>query len=87
MINCPLCKRDVLYVNSHHGIPKSKGGKETTEICVPCHNTIHDLFSNNELRDSYNTPVMLRCQPRFQKYLKWIANKPPEFMPCFKTKK
>lgn len=76
-----------MYVNSHHVVPKSKGGRDTIEICIPCHNTIHDIFTNNELRDVYNTPEALKGNERFQKYLKWIAKKSPEFMPCFKAKK
>jgi len=87
MFNCPLCRRDVEYSNDHHFVPRAKGGKEKTTICIPCHNTIHDLFTNNELSNVYNTPAALKDQPRFQKYLKWIRNKPPEFLPCFKTKK
>jgi 5-methylcytosine-specific restriction protein A len=86
-MNCPLCKRDVDYFNSHHFLPKSKGGKETTDICIPCHNTIHDLFTNNELRDNYNTPETLLSNERFQSYVKWIKKKPAEFIPCFKKKK
>lgn len=84
---CPLCNREADYFSSHHLIPKSKCGKITEEICVPCHNTIHKIYTNNELRDSYNTIDSIRNQERFQKYLKWIRKKPPEFIPCFKKKK
>ena len=87
MFVCPLCNRNAVYSNRNHFLPRSKGGKETTEICIPCHNTIHDIFTNNELRDVYNTPEALKDNERFQKYLKWIAKKPPEFLPCFKSKK
>jgi hypothetical protein len=87
MIICPLCERGVIYTNRHHFVPRSKGGKETTDICLACHNTIHDLFTNNELRDTYNTPESLQENERFNKYLKWIRKKPAEFLPCFKSKK
>lgn len=87
MFRCPLCDREVVHSNEHHFVPKSKGGKEKTEICIPCHNTIHDLFTLNELRDVYNTPESMKSNERFQKYLKWIRNKPAEFIPCFKAKK
>ena len=87
MFVCPLCARTATYSSSHHFVPKSKGGKETTEICVPCHESIHDLFTNNELRDVYNTPESLLSNKRFQKYVKWIKKKPAGFLPCFKTKK
>lgn len=87
MFICPLCKRNAEISNGHHFIPRAKGGKEKTEICVPCHNTIHDLFTNNELRDVYNTPEALLANERFAKYVKWIKKKPASFMPCFKSKK
>ena len=87
MKNCPLCDRIAIISNDHHLVPASKGGKIKIEICIPCHNTLHDLFTNNELRDVYNTIETIKSRERFQKYLKWIKNKPPEFMPCFKTKK
>ena len=76
-----------MYVNSHHVVPKSKKGKETIDICLACHNTIHDIFTNNELRDTYNTPERLKANDRFGKYLQWIQRKPAAFIPCFKTKK
>jgi hypothetical protein len=87
MNNCPLCSRAADFSNDHHLIPVSKGGKIKVEICVPCRNTLHDLFTNNELRDTYNTVEAIQAHPRFQKYLKWIKNKPLSFMPCFKAKK
>ena len=84
---CPLCDRDADYTNRHHVTPRSKGGKITEEICVPCHNTIHKIYTNNELRDVYNTIESLKRQEKFQKYLKWIRKKPSGFYPCFKEKK
>ena len=87
MFTCPLCHRNATHSNDHHFVPKSKGGKEKTEICVPCHNTIHDLFDNNELRDIYNTVESLQSHERFKKYLAWIRKKPVEYVPCFKAKK
>jgi hypothetical protein len=84
---CPLCERAGVSTTEHHFIPRAKGGKEKTAICIACHNTIHDLFTNNELRDMFNTPEALRTSERFAKYLKWIRIKPVEYIPCFKKKK
>lgn len=84
---CPLCDRAVDFTNEHHLVPASKGGKVKIEICIPCHNTIHDIFALNELRDVYNTLEALKAHERFSKYLKWIAKKPSGFYPCFKEKK
>lgn len=87
MITCPLCGREVENYNEHHLVPASKGGKVKTSICLACHNSIHQIFTLNELRDTYNTIESLRKNERFQKYVKWIRNKPKEFHPCFKEKK
>lgn len=87
MITCPLCDCDVDCHNDHHFVPKAKGGKVKQAICLRCHNTIHDLFTNNELRDTYNTVEALKGNERFQKYIKWIRKKPADFIPCFKAKK
>lgn len=84
---CPLCDRNVETTSKHHVVPKSKGGKITVDICIPCHNSLHKIYTNNELRDNYNTIELLRSNDRFEKYLRWIKKKPPEFVPCFKEKK
>lgn len=86
-IVCPLCEREVDMFDDHHLVPKSKKGKVTITICRPCHNAIHDYFTNNELRDEYNTVEKLRSHDRFSKYLTWIRKKPKEFYPCSKAKK
>lgn len=92
-IPCELCKRVTPLVTIHHLIPrgthskrvKRKYGDECTTrkvlLCVACHRQVHYLFSNKELENELNSLELLRVNPDIQKYLKWIRNKDPNFLP------
>ena len=77
---CQLCGSEE-KLTKHHLIPKVKcSGKyssvKETEgnfiwICDLCHRTIHAYFSENDLRDNFNTEEKLRSNERFGNYLKW----------------
>lgn len=73
---CPLCEREVPTTSGHHLIPKSKGGREQTEICTDCHRMIHTRFTNRELNDTYYTVEAIRSDPAFARYLRWIRKRP-----------
>jgi 5-methylcytosine-specific restriction protein A len=88
-VPCPLCGRAVPnenYWEKHHLVPRAKGGKETERICVDCGNQVHELFSNNELRDTYNTIDALRKDERVWRWVKWVR-KQKNFGICMKKKK
>lgn len=60
---CPLCGQRNVLSNRHHLAPKVNGKiKEgpTLRICLCCHKAIHDYFTNEELRDVYNTEQSLK---------------------------
>ncbi|MBD3261405.1 MAG: hypothetical protein GF334_06925 [Candidatus Altiarchaeales archaeon] len=85
---CTLCGRDIperRYVEKHHLTPRSKKGRETIIVCSDCGNQVHRLFTNNELRDTYNTVEVLLSDPRMQKWIRWIRKQ--RFGVCHKTKK
>ena len=86
---CPICKRNVpeQYLERHHTIPKSKGGKETISVCVNCGDTIHQLINIKELKTTYNTIEALNSHPDIQKWSKWIFKKPNDFSVSMKKKK
>lgn len=86
-MNCPLCGRVTpeQYREKHHLTPKSKKGKETKPVCIDCGDQVHALFTNNELRDQYNTIRALKEHPGVRKWIKWVRNRP--FGICMKTKK
>ena len=66
-------------VNGHHLIPVLKGGKKKDPVHKICHSKIHSLWSENELRDTYNTFEAIRADERMQMFVRWVRKKPPEF--------
>ncbi len=44
-----------------------------------CHRTIHALFSNVELARLEAQDESVQAKPEMQKFLAWIAGKPPDF--------
>jgi len=63
---------DERYLEKHHLVPRAKGGKAVEHVCVDCGNQVHLLFSNNELRDKYNTIEALKTDERVWRWIKWV---------------
>lgn len=81
---CPLCRRPIppeAKQSQHHLIPKLKGGKggETVLLHQICHNEIHATLTEAELARDYATIEALRAHPRLEKFVTWIAKRPPGF--------
>ncbi len=79
---CPLCGRDLAKpFNRHHLIPLSKGGKNTSAILLHkiCHDKIHAVFTEMELKKHYNTIERLQQHEEMAKFIKWVRNKEPQF--------
>lgn len=88
-IYCKMCGREIpdkRCLERHHLTPVAKGGKETDSVCIDCGDQIHMLFTNNELRDVYNSIEKLKEHPAIQKWIGWIRSK-KEFGVCMKKKK
>lgn len=66
------------FTNEHHLIPRSKKGKNTAHTCPTCENYIHKTWTNNQLRDTYNTVEAIRADEGFQKFLKWRLKQSPD---------
>ncbi len=75
---CPLCERSVPKVSAHHLTPKSRGGRETLDICLDCHAMIHALFTNKTLERQLSSVEQLRAHPEFEKYLVWVKKRPAD---------
>ena len=73
---CALCEREVKHVTRHHLIPRSEGGREVVDLCIPCHKTLHSFFHNHTLSKELYTVDSLRRQPDVARYLKWIRTQP-----------
>ena len=77
---CVLCGRPLgAKVEWHHLVPKSEGGRVTAPVHPICHRTIHALVGNAELAREYADVDALRARPDVARYLRWIADKPPDF--------
>lgn len=79
---CPLCGRVMARpCNKHHLLPLSRGGKNTPTILLHkiCHDKIHAVFSETELKRHYNTIEKLQQHAEIAKFIKWVKNKEPEF--------
>lgn len=77
---CALCGRPLgARVEWHHLIPKSEGGRDTAAIHPICHRTIHATIANAELARRCSNPDSLRARAELQPFLRWIADKPPDF--------
>jgi 5-methylcytosine-specific restriction protein A len=77
---CELCGRvvpderidDPRVVQEHHLRPEERAESPTVMLCRPCHDQIHAVFTNAELRESYDTIEALREADRLSEYLEWI---------------
>jgi hypothetical protein len=77
---CGLCRRripderlaDPQAIQEHHLRPERRAESQTVMLCRPCHDQIHAVFTNEELRESYDTVKTLREADRLQAYIDWI---------------
>jgi len=77
---CGLCRRqipderitDPQVIQEHHLWPERRAESPTVMLCRPCHKQVHALFTNDELREDYDTVAALRRADRLQEYLAWI---------------
>jgi hypothetical protein len=77
---CTLCHRPLgRRIEWHHIVPKSQGGRETVPLHPICHRAIHAAAGNKELARLYPTLDALRAHPEIAAFLRWVANKPPDF--------
>jgi hypothetical protein len=79
-LNCWLCSRPMgEIVEWHHPVPKSRGGREKQPVHPICHKTIHANFTNSDLEKRYATADALLAHEEIERFVSWIANKPPDF--------
>jgi hypothetical protein len=79
---CPLCGRPLAEPsNKHHLIPISKGGRHTPTLLMHkiCHDKVHAVFTEMELKRYYHTIERLQQHEEIAKFIKWVRNKEPEF--------
>jgi len=81
---CVICDRKLgseKLISKHHLIPKSRGGKNTETILIHnmCHQKIHSVFTEKELKAEYHTVEKLKSSEEMAKFVKWISKKDPDF--------
>ena len=81
---CPLCLRPIppeAKQSLHHLVPKLKGGKGGPTVLLHqiCHSEIHARFTEAELARDLSTVGKLRAHPDLQRFLPWVAKRPPAF--------
>ena len=77
---CWLCERPLgNKVQWHHTVPKAKKGRVTVPVHSICHRTIHAYATNAELARMEGERNPLVGQPDVATFLRWIADKPPDF--------
>ena len=82
---CALCG-DTENLTRHHLIPQVRCKNKYREIkndrsnilivCQTCHSKIHATFSENELRDIYNTRDALLSSDKIMTYVNWKRKHP-----------
>jgi len=80
--NCKLCGRTLAHpYNKHHLVPLSKGGKNTPTIILHkiCHDKIHAVFKEIELKQHYHTIERLQQNEEIAKFIKWLPIKNHSF--------
>ena len=79
---CALCGRVLATpFNKHHLLPLSKGGKNTPTILLHkiCHDKIHAVFTEMELKRYYHTIERIQQHDAIASFLKWVRNKDPHY--------
>lgn len=90
---CELCGRPEVALTRHHLVPRTRHSNKRNQrdfdradvtsriacLCRPCHKMVHAVFTEKQLEREYNTLALLRAHPEIQKFVAWIASKPPGF--------
>ena len=77
---CALCARPLgARVEWHHVVPKSEGGRDTAPVHPICHRIIHASVTNADLARQYPTLDQLREREDITRFVRWVADKPPDF--------
>lgn len=79
---CALCRRvvpderidDPQVIQKHHLRPERRAESPTVILCRPCHDQIHAVFTNDQLREEYDTIEALRDADRLSAYIDWIRS-------------
>ncbi|RYY59650.1 MAG: HNH endonuclease [Chitinophagaceae bacterium] len=80
--DCALCGRELAEpCTKHHLIPVSEGGKGTTTVMLHkiCHDKIHRVFTEKELKKKYYTIDLIQSSQSIREFVEWIRKKEPGY--------
>jgi len=68
-------------MTDHHLLPVVKGGRGSEKIPLHgiCHDKIHSVFRESELKREYDTIEKLRAHPSIRDFIRWVRGKDPDF--------
>ena len=91
-MTCSCCQRESDYLTKHHLIPRTRHRNKivrkkftrdqlntTINLCRPCHNQIHAIFTEKELERNYNSLETLTTHAEIIAFVEWIKDKPQHF--------
>ncbi|WP_254769159.1 hypothetical protein [Salinilacihabitans rarus] len=78
MPECELCERAVAATTRHHLIPKNRTGSPTVDLCQPCHDQVHAVFTHHDLKQYYHTVERLREHEEMAKFVRWLRKADPD---------
>ena len=81
-MDCSLCGRPLAHpFNRHHLLPLSKGGKGTTTVLLHkiCHDKIHSVFTEPELKRHFYSIERLKRHNEIAAFIQWVSKKEPQF--------
>lgn len=67
-------------VNLHHLVPRRFKGRDVVAMHRVCHDKIHAVLSDRELRDHWHSIDRLRRHPDIAAFVRWVARKAPDFV-------
>lgn len=78
---CPICNRPIPEgtQSKHHLIPSTFKGKETVTLHHICHDFIHSVVTEREMKNYYHTIERLLERREVIKFSKWVSKKDPHF--------
>lgn len=78
MPECELCERIVEETTRHHLIPKNRKESPTVDLCRPCHDQVHAVFTHHELKQRYDTLEKLKAADEMRKFVRWVRKADPK---------
>tara|TARA_R110000772_G_C13003070_1_gene408454 strand:+ start:124 stop:519 length:396 start_codon:yes stop_codon:yes gene_type:complete len=82
-MKCEICKKETEYFESHHIVPRSRGGSDDKSnlinLCINCHGKAHDVsFSNN--RGGLIKEGVIKCKDNCKQGKNWLENNEKFYM-------